>query len=120
MGSFSLLDDVVVMGHPHPDDWDFYDRFRTLAKKYRDRFSFVVSGPISDTSALVCYNNIDDVKHTASDTTSVGAFDRFTKLCAEPLVPELTRRNEAHYTSVGISLCMMQRRGLVWNTDWGL
>ncbi len=116
MGPFSVLDDVVIMGYHHPDDWDFYDRFRTLAKKYRDRFSFVVTRPISGTSALVCYNNIDDVKHTASDTVSVGAFEKFTMLCAEPLIPELTRRNEAHYTSVGISV-HHERRGLVWNTN---
>ncbi|KAK4239245.1 protein disulfide-isomerase [Achaetomium macrosporum] len=102
MGPFTLLDDVVLVAHPHPDDWDFYDRFRTLAKQYRDRYSFVVAPPVSDTSsAVACYNNIDDVKRTASDLETEGALEQFIKLCAAPLIPELTTQNEAQYTSTG-------------------
>ncbi|KAK4148812.1 protein disulfide-isomerase [Chaetomidium leptoderma] len=104
IGPTTLLDDVVIMAHPHPDDWNFYDQFRTLAQRHRDRVSFIVSPPIGDSSALVCYNNVDDVKHTASDLVTVGALEKFLKLCAEPLIPELTRRNEAHYATTGKSL----------------
>ncbi|KXX73302.1 Protein disulfide-isomerase [Madurella mycetomatis] len=105
-GPLALLDDVVIMAHLQPDDWDFFDQFRSLANKYRDRFSFVVSPPIQDekTSALVCYNNIDDEKRRAPDIMTVGALEEFIKLCAEPLIPELTRRNEAQYTSTGKSI----------------
>lgn len=100
-GALTLLDDVVFMAHSHPDDWDFYDRFIALAKEYRDRFSFVVALP-SDPSPLVCYNNVDDVKHTTSDLASTGALEEFIKLCAEPLIPELTRDNKQQYTLVSV------------------
>ncbi|KAK3314454.1 hypothetical protein B0H66DRAFT_313472 [Apodospora peruviana] len=100
VGSLSLLDDVVIIAHPHPDDWDFWDRFKALAKHYRDRYSFILS--ISDSgkkkSEMVCFNNIDDLKHTASEVATVEALEEFVKVCAEPLIPELTRRNEGDYT----------------------
>ncbi|GAB1313682.1 Protein disulfide-isomerase [Madurella fahalii] len=104
--SLTLLDDIVIMAHPQPDDWDFFDQFRSLANKYRDRFSFVAAPPIPDekTSTLVCYNNIDDEKRTVPDIMTVGALEKFIKMCAEPLIPELTRRNEAQYTSTGKSI----------------
>lgn len=107
LGSLApALDDIVLVAHPQPDDWDFFDQFRSLANKYRDRFSFVVSHPIQDekTSTLLCYNNIDDEKHKAADLETVGAPDKFIELCAEPLIPELTRRNRARYTSVSTSI----------------
>lgn len=112
-GSLTLLDDVVIMAHLQPDDWDFFDQFRSLVNKYRDRFSFVVAPPIQDekTSALVCYNNIDDEKRRAPDIMAVGALEEFIKLCAEPLIPELTRRNEAQYASVSTWSCGLLRRG---------
>lgn len=113
LGPMTLLDDVVFVAHPHPDDWDFYDQFRKFAKQYRDRYSFLVSSPIRDTSTLVCYNNVDDVKHIASDVTLVGAFEEFIKMCAEALIPEMTRRNEAQYTSVSI-FCKTKREPTVW------
>jgi protein disulfide-isomerase A1 len=99
-GSMTLLDDVVIMAHPHPDDSVLYRRFKDLAKQYRDRFSFVISSPIQASSALTCYNNLDDEKHGTSEVATVQALEDFVKLCSEPLIPELTRRNEAQYTAV--------------------
>lgn len=113
LGPMTLLDDVVFVAHPHPDDWDFYDQFRKLAKQYRDRYSFLVSSPIRDTSTLACYNNVDDVKHIASDVTLVGAFEEFIKMCAEPVIPEMTRQNEAQYTSVS-TFCKTKRKPALW------
>jgi hypothetical protein len=88
------------MAHPYPDDWDFYDLFIALAKQYRHRFSFIMSPPLGDASTLVCYNNVDDIRYTASDLTTVDGFENFIKRCAEPLIPELTERSQAQYTSV--------------------
>jgi protein disulfide-isomerase A1 len=96
----TMLDDVVVMAHTQPDDWDFFDQFRSLANNYRDRFSFVAAPPIGDTSVLVCYSNIDDEKHTASDVVTVGAMESFINMCAEPLIPDRTEGDDARYRSV--------------------
>ena len=102
--TFTHVDDVVFMIHPHPDDWQLEDRFAALANKYRYQYSFVFATPFSKTeSAVVCYNNIDDVRHRAQDIESIHGLEDFVKLCSEPLVPELTRRNEAQYTSVSPS-----------------
>lgn len=101
VGSLSLLDDVVIIAHPRADDWDFWDRFKALTKHYRDRYSFILSlSGGKKKSSLVCYNNIDDRKHETFEVANVESFEAFVKLCSEPLVPELTRRNEAEYTGV--------------------
>ncbi|KAK3988988.1 protein disulfide-isomerase [Cladorrhinum sp. PSN332] len=103
--AFTLADDVVFMAHPHPDDWQLEDRFVALANKYRLQFSFVMATPFSKTeSAVVCYNNLDDVRHRAEDIDSVHGLEEFVRKCSEPLVPELTRRNEGQYTSSGKSI----------------
>ncbi|KAK0723297.1 thioredoxin-like domain-containing protein [Lasiosphaeria miniovina] len=103
-GALRLLDDVVIMAHPLPDDWSLYERFKALAKQYRDRYSFVVSSPIQDTSALACYNNVDDEKHVTTEVATVQALEDFVKLCSDPLIPELTRQNEVQYTKTGKSI----------------
>ncbi|KAK0612783.1 protein disulfide-isomerase [Bombardia bombarda] len=111
LGTMTLLDDIVIVGHIHPDDDDLYDRFTRLAKQYHDRYSFIMSSaPAADqpksaqTSLLACYSNLDDTKFTTSETATVHALDEFIKLCAEPLIPELTRRNEGHYAQTGKSI----------------
>ncbi|KAK4159696.1 protein disulfide-isomerase [Cladorrhinum sp. PSN259] len=103
--TFTLVDDIVFMLHPHPDDWQLEDRFVALANKYRLQYSFVMAPPFSKTeSAVVCYNNLDDLRHRAEDVESVHGLEDFISLCSEPLIPELTRRNEAQYTSTGKSI----------------
>ncbi|KAK0710807.1 hypothetical protein B0H67DRAFT_684541 [Lasiosphaeris hirsuta] len=95
----TLLDDVVIMGHIHPDDWNLYDRFYDFAKKHKDDYSFVVTPPGygATRSRLTCVNNLDDVKHETYETAAVEALEKFTKLCSELLIPELTRRNRKEY-----------------------
>ncbi|KAK4180707.1 thioredoxin-like domain-containing protein [Triangularia setosa] len=106
---FILLDDVVIMMRPRSqsDNWDLYDRFTALAKKYRDQFTFLMGPSINDSSpsaAVVCYNNLDDMKHVAPDTESDQALEDFVALCAKPLIPELTQNNKARYVSTGKSI----------------
>ncbi|KAK4198638.1 protein disulfide-isomerase [Triangularia verruculosa] len=105
---FILLDDVVIMMQPlaQSDNWDLYDRFTALAKKYRDQFTFLMGPSIRDSAsaAIVCYNNLDDLKHTAPDVQSARALEDFVALCAEPLIPDLTLDNKEKYISTGKSL----------------
>lgn len=99
--SLSQTDNIVIIASLRADDWDFYDRFKALTKTYRDRYSFILSlAGGKKHSSLECFNNIDDVKHETFEIEAVDALENFVKLCSEPLIPELTRRNEAEYTSV--------------------
>lgn len=99
--SLSAIDVVVIVGHVRADDWDFWDRFKTLAKHYRDRYSFILSAAGGKKkSSMVCYNNVDDQKHETSEVSNVESLESFVKLCSDPLIPELTRKNEAEYTGV--------------------
>ncbi|KAK3356775.1 hypothetical protein B0T25DRAFT_578946 [Lasiosphaeria hispida] len=102
----TLLDDVVIRGHIHPDDWNLYDRFYDFAKKYKDDYSFVVTPPGygATRSRLTCVNNPDDVKHETYETTAVEALEKFVKLCSEPLIPEITRRNRKDYARTSKSV----------------
>ncbi|KAM7201275.1 protein disulfide-isomerase [Rhypophila sp. PSN 637] len=103
--SLSAIDAVVIMAHLRAEDWDFWDRFKALAKAYRDRYSFILSSAGGKkTSSMTCYNNIDDTKHETLDVTTIDALESFVKLCSDPLIPELTRRNEAEYTGSQKSL----------------
>lgn len=106
--SLSGIDSVVIIGHVRADDWDFWDRFKALARHYRDRHSFILStaGGNKASSSMTCYNNIDDQKHdvSGSEIVTVEALESFVKLCSEPLIPEITRRNEAEYTGVSTYL----------------
>ncbi|CAK7231001.1 hypothetical protein SCUCBS95973_007764 [Sporothrix curviconia] len=108
--SFMAIDDVVIVAHVHPDDDQLYHRYRGLAHHYRDRYSFGIafappSSPASSTttrafrsSVVRCYNNVDDEQHEMSGDDihrHVGALEAFiTQTCAQPLIPELTRRGE--------------------------
>ncbi|KAK0668733.1 protein disulfide-isomerase [Cercophora samala] len=104
---FIQLDDVVIMMLPcsQCDNWDLYDRFTALAKKYRDRFTFLMGPSVTEnhSAAVVCYNNLDDLKHVAPDTQSTQALEDFVALCAEPLILELTISNKAKHISTGKS-----------------
>ncbi|KAK3944443.1 protein disulfide-isomerase [Diplogelasinospora grovesii] len=104
LSSLLQLDDVVIVAHPIPDDSSLYERFKALARHYRDRFSFIVSSRLESTSVLQCHNNIDDEKHFTSEVASVQALENFVQLCSEPLIPELTRSNEQQYTTTGKSI----------------
>ncbi len=98
LASFLRGDDVAFVGHIRPEDTSLYDRYKELAKAYRDRFSFGISGPLQGQSAIRCRNNIDDEQHSTTELGTVEALEDFVKLCSTPLVPEITRRNEAEYS----------------------
>jgi hypothetical protein len=100
--SFTQIDDVVFVGRTSPDDWDFYDAFRSVAKQYRRFFSFLMGPPAEDKSTLVCYNNLEGFKRTASDPITLSSIKRFVELCSSSTVPVLTKRNAIIYRSVGI------------------
>lgn len=103
---FILLDDVVIVMHPlaQSDNWNIYDRFTALEARYRDRFTFLIGPSVTESrsAAVICYNNLDDVNHVATDTQTIQALEDFVVLCAEPLIPELTIINKAEYISVSI------------------
>ncbi|KAL1864189.1 hypothetical protein VTK73DRAFT_6080 [Phialemonium thermophilum] len=101
--SFRSIDDVVVVAHVRPQDANLYDRFAALARHYRDRCSFGVAWEARDAHerpALACYHNVDDVQHATAELGTVGALEAFLQRCVEPVIPELTRRNEWQYMSV--------------------
>ncbi|KAK1750081.1 thioredoxin-like fold protein [Echria macrotheca] len=96
-------DDVVFIAHLPAGDV-LRDRFRALATKYHDQYSFILSGPLKGLSIFQCVNNIDEEEHTLTDFSTVNSLEAFVKLCSAPLIPELTRRNEAEYMQKGKSL----------------
>ncbi len=100
LASFLRTDDVVFVGHLRPDDVSLYERYKTIAKQYRDQFSFGVSGPEQRRSVIRCYNNVDDEQHEVTEFDDAEVLQSFIKQCSTPLVPEITRKNEAEYTQV--------------------
>ena len=104
--SFSSADDIVFVGHLLQSDTLLKDRYQTIAKQYQDQYSFAVSiGARLPQSAIVCYNNPDDIQDTvqAEDLQTVESLQKFIAQCSSPLIPELTRRNEEQYASVSVS-----------------
>ncbi|KAH8901982.1 hypothetical protein BR93DRAFT_921235 [Coniochaeta sp. PMI_546] len=97
--AFRGVDDVVFVAYLRPQDKVLRDRFSTLAKRYRDRFSFGVTVTTQATSAVYCYNNIRGAEMAWGDSTAVDSLQDFVRLCSSPLIPELTRRNEVEYSS---------------------
>ena len=102
--SFLSVDDVVLVGHITADDKNLRERFDRIAQKYHDRYSFALSKDVDGQSGLACYNNVDDVQRSAAELGQVEALEQFVKLCATPLIPELTRRSEMHYLTVSVEL----------------
>ncbi|KAK0724359.1 hypothetical protein B0H67DRAFT_103111 [Lasiosphaeris hirsuta] len=102
--SFLVDDDVVFVAQSAPGDTTLRDRFTTVAEKYRDRYSFAISSDASQQSIVTCYNNPDDLQRSTIELANPASLEAFIKLCATPLIPELTRRNEMTYYSSGKSL----------------
>ncbi|CEJ79909.1 hypothetical protein VHEMI00122 [[Torrubiella] hemipterigena] len=99
---FSESDDLVVLAVVSADDKSFRKRFEDLATTYHDRYSFgLVDG---DLSSVSCHNNMDSTQHQAQDLEQVGSLKRLLEVCKEPLIPQLTRRNEIKYMSGSKSL----------------
>ncbi|KAK3348889.1 hypothetical protein B0T25DRAFT_609157 [Lasiosphaeria hispida] len=102
--SFLVGDEVVFVAQSAPGDTSLGGRFTTVAEKYRDRYSFAVSSDASQLSTVICYNNPDDLQRSTTELASPASLEAFIKLCAMPLIPELTRRNEITYYASGKSL----------------
>ncbi|KAK0654780.1 hypothetical protein B0T16DRAFT_486516 [Cercophora newfieldiana] len=102
----SLLDDdeIIFLAHIAPGDEAYRDQFKALATKYRDSYTFIVTGPMNGQSALHCFNNINEEEHTTEPLAKIGGLEAFIKRCSGPLIPELTRANEAEYTQARKSL----------------
>jgi protein disulfide-isomerase A1 len=100
--SFVSADHVVFLSHIAAGDEDLPARFRSVADKYRDRFSFATMATEERQSFLSCYNNADDVQQSTVELDRVEALEHFVKACSTPLIPELTRRNEMEYYAVSV------------------
>ncbi|OIW23005.1 hypothetical protein CONLIGDRAFT_719550 [Coniochaeta ligniaria NRRL 30616] len=96
---FRGVDDVVFVAYLRPKDTVLRDWFHTLAKRYRDRFSFAVTMTEQPSSAVHCYNNVKGAEIVQGDLNAVDSLQHFVKLCSVPLIPELTRRNDIEYNS---------------------
>src|SRR3569833_157406 len=99
--SFLTWDNVVFIGRFLAVDQGGYDNYKSLANRYRDRYSFGIhSKAAKDKSTIRCRNNLDEEEHTLDELWRVVGFENFVRLCTEPLIPEITRRNEERYSSV--------------------
>lgn len=100
--SFLGLDDVVFVTHILPDMLgSVMSRYRHLAGRYGDRFTFGVGPPTKQSEpGLHCYNNIDDEQHSTTDLSSIDAMDKFVEMCSAPTIVDLGRRNEMQLINV--------------------
>ena len=99
--SFQTVDDMVFLGQLDPNDKSLNKRYRDLADQYRDRYSFGIARPPRQGHSIVrCFNNIDDEQYVADELGIVEGLENFVKKCSAPLIPELTRTNEAEYAQV--------------------
>ncbi len=52
---------------------------------------------------MECYNNVDGVQRSTAEFPSPNSIEGFVRLCATPLIPEMTRRNELSFYEVSLS-----------------
>jgi len=113
--AFLSTDDVLFIGHfgSSEEDTTLRERFTKLAQKYRDRFSFALAGEGAgqDGKAMIsCYNMPDELQRSITEELDHPlAMEQFVKICATPLIPELTRRNEVGYYKVCPLGCCVAR-----------
>ena len=96
--AFHAIDDVVLIGHFKPGT-NLRTQFMAVAELYHDRYSFGIAGEQRG-PAMECYNNMDGIHRSATEFPSPTSVEAFVELCAAPLVPELTRRNELSFYEV--------------------
>lgn len=101
LNGFLGSDGVVFVANIADEDHSAFVRYKALAKQYRDRYSFGIGPAARETSTIVCRNNEDGEEHTLNELWRVEAYENFVRMCSEPLIPELVRRNEEYYTMVG-------------------
>ncbi len=96
--AFQVIDDVVLIGRFTPGT-TLQTQFKDIAEQYHDRYSFGIATKQQGPS-MECFNNFDGLHRTTSEFPSPTSIEAFVKLCATPLVPELTRRNELSFYEV--------------------
>lgn len=103
--SFAKEDEIVLIARFSDGDHILEERYKDIAYQYRDRHSFAI-GPvvIPQSSSLQCINNANQEQFSTAQLSTPAAIENFVKQCARPLVPELTRRNEAEYMRAGKSI----------------
>ncbi|KAF9872010.1 protein disulfide isomerase [Colletotrichum karsti] len=104
MSSFRSSDDVVLVAHFTLEETSLRDRYADLAERYHDRYAFGLTDIPESPGRIACYNNVIGAMQMSSELEDVDAMDKLLKKCAAPLVPRLTRRNEAEYLNAGKSL----------------
>lgn len=77
------IDNVIIIGHIHPQDYELYDLFYDLANKYREEYGFVLVPPEEGaTGSLVrCWNHVEGTKWV----TSARDLDGFVRWCGGPV-----------------------------------
>ena len=80
----------------------------TIAEQYHDRYSFGI-GSVQQRPTMECYNNVDGVQRSTTEFPSPTSIETFVRLCATPLIPEMTRRNELSFYEVGLSSLREER-----------
>lgn len=98
--SFASTDDIVFIAQFSDEDYVLEDRYLDVAYQYRDRHSFAIGPVASQSSSLQCINNANQEQFSTTQLINPTAIETFVKQCTRPLVPELTRRNEAEYMRV--------------------
>jgi protein disulfide-isomerase A1 len=102
--TFLTWDDVVFVGDFLPEDKSYEETYRSLAKHYSDRFLFGISEPAKEKSSVTCRNNVDDEEQSLTELWRVDSFENFIQMCARPLIPDLTRKNEEEIGQVSSRL----------------
>lgn len=100
--SFASTDDIVFIGQFLDGDHILQERYIDIANQYRDRHSFAIGPVAPQSSSLQCINNANQEQFSTTQLSNPAAIENFIKQCARPLVPELTRRNEAEYMRVSL------------------
>jgi protein disulfide-isomerase A1 len=100
--AFSSVDDFVFIGSFISNDSAHRRRFEAVAERYCDRYSFGLSEP-SGGSVIVFNNNLDGGQgSTALLASGPRYIESYVKGQPRPLIPEMTRRNELSFYTVGI------------------
>ncbi|KAF6812105.1 protein disulfide isomerase [Colletotrichum plurivorum] len=102
--SFRGSDDVVMIAHFTPEETSLGERYADLAERFHDRHAFGLAVADKSPGRIACYNNAIGAMQMSSELDEVDAMEKLLKKCAAPLVPRLTRRNEAEYLNAGKSL----------------
>jgi protein disulfide-isomerase A1 len=105
--SFKSIDDAVFVAYLPPKARDLESHFTTLASRNHHRFVFGIASDEGvakleniHTPSIVCYKPEDGAQEVLTDINGIKTLEIFIQTATEPLVGELTRRNELKYLKV--------------------